>query len=311
MVTLKTVPLTFAILALVLVLPLLKELTRGVLRNKSKNSFLIPILFLQHRFIPSPFTRTSQRPTKTLGLVLMREGLLILLLFVFAFAWRGQVVDGFALVTRSRVTAKHARRSHHTFSLRCEENPNNDNGQKEDNTVASEIFPMTTMSAESTAPPPAAAITLTAAQIPETVPKLWNAVLLASSFFFVLYTILNVDADFSRGWSFQETMQRLPYDNWRNYEGSLEESPVLTKTTINVVIYLLGDWLSQTVFQGQPLLNFDSSRTLRNGFIGLCFGPLVHYYYQFSDFILPVDVVTNRFWKIVMDQTIYLGVKCR
>ena len=79
---------------------------------------------------------------------------------------------------------------------------------------------------------------------------------------------------------------------------------------INVSIYLLGDWLSQTVFRGSFFLDFDVSRTLKNGFIGLCFGPLVHYYYQFSDEILPVDVMTNRVLKIVMDQTIYLATKC-
>ena len=85
----------------------------------------------------------------------------------------------------------------------------------------------------------------------------------------------------------------------------------MTKTIINVVIYLLGDWLSQTVFQKKNVLEFDALRTLRNGFIGLCFGPLVVYYYQFSDHILPVDGgMTNRICKILMDQTIYLSVKC-
>jgi protein Mpv17 len=80
---------------------------------------------------------------------------------------------------------------------------------------------------------------------------------------------------------------------------------------INVIIYLLGDWLSQTIFQKRNILEFDISRTLRNGFIGLCFGPLVHEYYQFSDTILPPeDGLVTRLEKIVMDQTIYLTVKC-
>ena len=52
-------------------------------------------------------------------------------------------------------------------------------------------------------------------------------------------------------------------------------------------------------------------RTLRNGLIGLGFGPLVHEYYQFSDHILPVEGgIINRLEKILMDQTIYLTVKC-
>ena len=104
---------------------------------------------------------------------------------------------------------------------------------------------------------------------------------------------------------------RIPLDTWSSYENSLEEQPVVTKTIINVVIYLLGDWLSQTAFSKKNVLDFDALRTLRNGFIGLCFGPLVVYYYQFSDHILPVEGgMANRVGKILMDQTIYLSVKC-
>lgn len=104
---------------------------------------------------------------------------------------------------------------------------------------------------------------------------------------------------------------RIPLDTWSSYEMSLEEKPIVTKTIINVVIYLLGDWLSQTAFSKKNVLEFDALRTLRNGFIGLCFGPLVVYYYQFSDHILPVDGgMTNRIGKILMDQTLYLSVKC-
>jgi protein Mpv17 len=104
---------------------------------------------------------------------------------------------------------------------------------------------------------------------------------------------------------------RIPLDTWSSYEVALEAKPVATKTIINVVIYLLGDWLSQTVFQKKNVLEFDALRTLRNGFIGLCFGPLVVEYYQFSDRILPVDGgLLNRVEKILMDQTLYLTVKC-
>jgi len=92
---------------------------------------------------------------------------------------------------------------------------------------------------------------------------------------------------------------------------SLAEKPIYTKTLINVVIYLLGDWLSQTVFQKKNVLDFDPWRVLRNGVIGLGFGPLVHEYYQFSDHILPVEGgLINRLEKILMDQTLYLTVKC-
>lgn len=42
-----------------------------------------------------------------------------------------------------------------------------------------------------------------------------------------------------------ETMMRIPWDNWGSYETGLVEHPIITKTGINVAIYLLGDWLSQ------------------------------------------------------------------
>lgn len=52
--------------------------------------------------------------------------------------------------------------------------------------------------------------------------------------------------------------------------------------------------------RGKPLLEFDLARTARNGLIGAFFGPLVCYYYDFSDFILPMDVPANRVLKIIM-----------
>jgi protein Mpv17 len=142
------------------------------------------------------------------------------------------------------------------------------------------------------------------------VTKALNAILLAASFGWAIYTILKVDSGMTRGWTQQEIMMRIPIDNWRSYEYNLNASPIETKTWINVIIYLLGDWLSQTIFQKKNILDFDASRTIKNGFIGLCFGPLVHEYYEFSDRILPLDVDINRLYKIIMDQTIYLAVKC-
>lgn len=44
---------------------------------------------------------------------------------------------------------------------------------------------------------------------------------------------------------FAETLMRLPWDNWDSYEVGLLEHPIVTKTAINVGIYLIGDWLSQ------------------------------------------------------------------
>ena len=145
----------------------------------------------------------------------------------------------------------------------------------------------------------------------DTAKKILNGLLLAATFGFAAYTILNIDAGMTRGWTQSEIAMRIPLDNWLNYESSLADRPIFTKTAINVIIYLLGDWLSQTIFAKKDILDFDAVRTLRNGFIGLCFGPLVVQYYQFSDHILPVEGgMWNRLEKILMDQTVYLTVKC-
>lgn len=141
-------------------------------------------------------------------------------------------------------------------------------------------------------------------------PKFFNGCLLLLCFGLAAYNVLSIDQGITRGWSVQEQLQRIPLDNWSSYESSLNAQPIATKTAINVVIYLLGDWLSQTAFVKKNLLEFDALRTLRNGLIGMVFGPLVHEYYEFSDHILPVEVGMNRIYKIFMDQTIYLSVKC-
>lgn len=46
-------------------------------------------------------------------------------------------------------------------------------------------------------------------------------------------------------------------------------------------------------------------------FSGLCFGPIVCSYYEFSDqFLPPENGITTRLRKVLMDQTIYLTIKC-
>ncbi|CAN0410729.1 unnamed protein product, partial [Ectocarpus fasciculatus] len=110
-----------------------------------------------------------------------------------------------------------------------------------------------------------------------------------------------------------ETLLRLPWDNWDSYEMGLLEHPIITKTAINVGIYLIGDWLSQVNWgreEDVALWEFDLQRTLRNGLIGACFGPVVHFYYNFSDWVLPPSVPINRPFKIMLDQSIYFCSKC-
>ena len=72
---------------------------------------------------------------------------------------------------------------------------------------------------------------------------------------------------------------RIPYDNWSGYEVALDEHPVLTKTLINVVIYIVGDYMAQVQWGQRDMLEFDLSRILKNGLIGAMFGPVVHQYY--------------------------------
>jgi len=164
-------------------------------------------------------------------------------------------------------------------------------------------------SLEESSPPPERTIPTPANQQFKLPTTTLNAILLTATFGWAIWTILTIDSGMTRGWSQSEIALRIPLDNWSSYEESLAEKPVYTKTLINVVIYLLGDWLSQTVFQEKNIVDFDVGRTLRNGFIGLCFGPLVHEYYQFSDTILPPDSIVHRLEKIFMDQTVYLSVK--
>lgn len=87
--------------------------------------------------------------------------------------------------------------------------------------------------------------------------------------------------------------------------------PIFVKTVINVVIYVIGDWMSQVGWgRTKNLLDFDLARTARNGLIGAMFGPLVHYYYDWSDYVLPMEVPVNRVLKLLMDQSVYFVAKC-
>ena len=141
--------------------------------------------------------------------------------------------------------------------------------------------------------------------------KALNGLFLAGCFGAALHAVVNVDHGMTRGWTQSEIAMRIPMDTWSSYESALSSKPIFTKTAINVVIYLLGDWLSQTLFAGNDSLDFSIERTLKNGFIGLCFGPLVHQYYEWSDWVLPVEGgLYNRLGKVMMDQTLYLSIKC-
>mmetsp|Transcript_9065 Transcript_9065/g.26420 ORF Transcript_9065/g.26420 Transcript_9065/m.26420 type:complete len:254 (+) Transcript_9065:149-910(+) len=132
--------------------------------------------------------------------------------------------------------------------------------------------------------------------------RVTNALLLALVVATAVKTVFTVDAHIWRGWTLQEVLLTLPRDNWLGYEGALLTDPVGTKTAINVVIYLLGDYCAQVIWSKEPreggALDFDPWRTARNGLIALIFGPFVHYYYEFSDHILPMTSNLNRVAKV-------------
>ena len=136
-----------------------------------------------------------------------------------------------------------------------------------------------------------------------------NCAALAIFVAFCGWTVLTIDQPVARGWTAAEVALNIPRDNWSAYTAALREMPVLTKTEINVFIYLIGDYAAQTDWGKKHFLNFDLMRTVRNGAIGACFGPMVSVYYDFSDWILPPEVLSNAPKKIFMDQTAYLATK--
>jgi len=139
--------------------------------------------------------------------------------------------------------------------------------------------------------------------------KTINAIVLILFATFLILKLVLVDSQSWRGWSAEEIALRIPISNWREYENGLFDSPVSTKTIINTVIYLAGDWLAQIQWGKKSLTQFDISQTLRNGLIAMFLGPVIHFYYQFSDSILPQGDAINGARKIVMDSSIFATVK--
>lgn len=84
----------------------------------------------------------------------------------------------------------------------------------------------------------------------------------------------------------------------------------MTKTVVNAALYLAGDWLSQTYFQGRGPLSFDGARATKNAVLGAAFGPVTHWYYEWSDSALPVVSLSSGACRILLDQSLYLYLKC-
>uniref|UniRef100_A0A7S2XWE1 Uncharacterized protein n=1 Tax=Fibrocapsa japonica TaxID=94617 RepID=A0A7S2XWE1_9STRA len=136
-----------------------------------------------------------------------------------------------------------------------------------------------------------------------------NFVLLSALALFAFNDVIMVNADVSRGWYMNEYLWQIPITNWKRYEENLMTNPIQTKTIIHMAFYMFGDWMAQIQWGRKNPLDFDMSRVLRNGAVGLVFGPLVHHYYLFADHLLPVHVEANRLWHAGMDQTVLLVMK--
>ena len=135
-----------------------------------------------------------------------------------------------------------------------------------------------------------------------------NTAVIGVLLIWAIVSVVQVDADISRGWTWSERTFRLLSANWQAYEANLRTTPVMTKTAINTGIYLIADYASQ-VLGGTKWNEISLQRVARNGAIGAFFGPLVCAYYSFSDTILPPFDPANVPYKIFMDQTIYCATK--
>lgn len=147
-----------------------------------------------------------------------------------------------------------------------------------------------------------------------------NLLFVASVFSFVGFQLMTVDASQWRGWTWTEVFLRLLPDNWAAYEMSVAETPLISKSLLNFVIYCLGDYIAQMGIQRAALvdageeapkldlLDFDAPRALRNGAIGFALGPICHYYYEMSDFFISPTPDWHKPIKIAIDQTFWASV---
>ncbi|KAL1508078.1 hypothetical protein AB1Y20_007672 [Prymnesium parvum] len=108
---------------------------------------------------------------------------------------------------------------------------------------------------------------------------------------------------------------------WAAYQKMVFSFPVVTKSIITGITYVIGDMLAQVVQirstkaitvklsrvprNSEPLLLMDPWRYIRSGLVGLILlGPLAHYYYEF----VAIYCESWAFpFKIALDQTLYLA----
>mmetsp|Transcript_26737 Transcript_26737/g.83753 ORF Transcript_26737/g.83753 Transcript_26737/m.83753 type:complete len:366 (-) Transcript_26737:1882-2979(-) len=148
-----------------------------------------------------------------------------------------------------------------------------------------------------------------------------NLVLVAAAVSAAAFALFTVDSDLWRGWTWDEVILRLLPDNWAAYEDAVENTPLASKAALNFGTYAIGDWIAQMAAQakqknageeegagGFDALDFDLPRAVTNGLIGASLGPMCHYYYEFSAWLIPATPAWHKIFNVMMDQTIWTSV---
>mmetsp|Transcript_30646 Transcript_30646/g.50794 ORF Transcript_30646/g.50794 Transcript_30646/m.50794 type:complete len:421 (-) Transcript_30646:663-1925(-) len=131
-----------------------------------------------------------------------------------------------------------------------------------------------------------------------------NGVLIASLLAFTIFNLVTANADYARGWTWDEYLMRMPGDNLMRYETSASAHPILTKALTSMTAYGVGDFTTQ-VLQGRTLETVDLRRSSRSAFAGFIgHGPLCHFWIEWMEANLSFD---DAWWnfipKVIADQT--------
>lgn len=123
----------------------------------------------------------------------------------------------------------------------------------------------------------------------------------------VLNQVATVDSGLMRGWTTEETLLRMPIDNWNSYSDILAQAPLPTKAVTSATVYTIGDFIAQRT-EGRDMGQLDRARLIRSMLAGLIgHGPLSHIWYDVSDDLFENVLHLKDWWgtvvKVVIDQT--------
>lgn len=123
----------------------------------------------------------------------------------------------------------------------------------------------------------------------------------------VLNQVATVDSGLMRGWTTEETLLRMPIDNWNSYSDILAQAPLPTKAVTSATVYTIGDFIAQRT-EGRDMGQLDRPRLIRSLLAGLIgHGPLSHIWYDVSEDLFENVLHLKDWWgtvvKVVIDQT--------